>query len=72
MGHTIVTVSCHAVFQMTISRHDFFDIWTGCILHVPTNHNKIGDLSLSGSCVLHSIPRAIITVFSMSPLGANE
>ena len=47
----MVTVSCHAVFRMAISRHDFFDIWTGCILHVPPTMAN-GDSSLSGSCVL--------------------
>ena len=35
LGHILVTVSCHASLRMAFSRHDLFDIWTRCILHVP-------------------------------------
>ena len=36
MGQIHVTVSGPAIFRMVFSRHDLFDIWTGCILHVPS------------------------------------
>ena len=35
VGQILVLASCHAVSRMASSRHDPFDIWTGCILHVP-------------------------------------